>query len=88
MDRRYFAIFFSALLLLNGCQKEKLSLTNPVESQFPYADCEEGELLVKFDSQVSDAIEKLAEENKYSDACFKSSCDSGRTSVCLRTFLP
>ena len=42
MDRRYFAIFFSALLLLNGCQKEKLSLTNPVESQFPYADCEEG----------------------------------------------
>ena len=64
MDRRYFAIFFSALLLLNGCQKEKLSLTNPVESQFPYADCEEGELLVKFDSQVSDAIEKLAEEGK------------------------
>ena len=64
MDRRYFAIFFSALLLLNGCQKEKLSLTNPVEAQFPYADCEEGELLVKFDSQVSDAIEKLAEEGK------------------------
>lgn len=64
MDRYYLTIFFSALLLISGCQKENLSLKDYVEPQFPYSECEEGELLVKFNPQVSDAIEKLAQEGK------------------------